>query len=295
MISLAAMVAAAAATITAPAPVQALAFDAPTVAYASGRSGRDCDRVVLWSRTSGRTIRLGRTTSCERTSTGTGVASVSIAGNRALWLHFTGGNIREWTLFTATTTARRPLPLLRVALDVDAAQPILLGEGDLTRFGGFLPYAVGREVVVLRPNGSRAFTRIGDARVTAIAANAGGVAIATEDRRVVVFENEVLEHEIELPAIASAIFVTGNGIAAQLPGEVVLVSGSVTYRRPLPAGARVRDAEGTRAVYLSRGRATAIDLVSGRTRDLGPATDVQLEAATAAVAFGRTIRLVRAG
>ena len=283
----------AAGAVTAPAPVQALAFDAPLVAYASAHSAADCDRVRVWSRTTGRTVRLGRVTSCEETSTGSGIAALSLAGNRALWLHYTGGNIREWTLFTATTTAPRPRPLRHVALDVDEPQPILLGEGDLTRLGGVLPYAVGREVVVLRPNGSRAFAWIGPARVTAVAANAGGVAIAAEDRRIVVFENDALERTLELPAVASAVFVTGNGIAAQLPRELLLVSGSTTYRRPLPAGARVRDAEGTRAVYLSRGRATLIDLVSGRTRHLGPATDVQLEASTLVFASGRRIRLLR--
>ena len=289
MLALAATIAA----IAVPAPVQRVAFDAPLLAYATGRSAGDCDRVRVWTRATGRTVRLGRLTSCERTSTGTGIAALSLAGNRALWLHYTGGNIREWTLFTATTTAPRPRPLRHVALDVDEPQPILLGEGDLTRLGGHLPYAVGREVVVLRPNGSRAFTWIGPARVTAVAANAGGVAIASEDRRIVVMENDALDRVIELPAVASAVFVTGNGIAAQLPREVVYVSGATTYRRPLPAGARVRDAEGTRAVYVSRGRATFIDLATGRSRDLGAASDVQLEASTAVLASGRRIRLVR--
>jgi hypothetical protein len=89
----------------------ALAFDGVRLAYASGR------------------------------------AAVSIAGSRVLWLHYTGGNIREWSLFTATASAPSPLRLRSVARDVDAAAPIVLGEGD-SRAGALLPYAVDRRVVV---------------------------------------------------------------------------------------------------------------------------------------------------
>src|SRR5215218_1022863 len=113
-------IAATIAALVAPAPVQALAFDMPLLAYASVHSAPDCDRIRVWSRATRRTVRLGRTTSCEQTSTGSGIAALSIAGNRALWLHFTGGNIREWSLFTATTEAPRPRRLRFIARDVDA-------------------------------------------------------------------------------------------------------------------------------------------------------------------------------
>ena len=280
---------------TSPGPVQGLAFDSPLVAFAAGRSRRDCDRVRIWSRSTGRTVRLERTTSCERTSTGTGVAAVSIAGNRVLWLHFTGGNIREWSLFTATTTARRPRRLRFVARDVDSVAPIVLGEGDATRFGDLLPYAVDREVVVLRPNGSRAFAWTAPSRVTAVGANAGGVAVAVEGGRVFVFDDGVLERSWTGAPAASAVFVTGNSVVAQRGRTIELDTGTVPRRWTIPAGARLRDAEGMGAVYVAAGRAKLLDLGDGRARDLGPATDVQMEGSTVAIASGRTIRLVRAG
>jgi hypothetical protein len=290
MFALAATIAA----ITAPAPVQTLAFDTPLLAYASTHSATDCDRVRVWSRATGRTVRLGRSTSCEQTSTGSGISALSLAGKRVLWLHYAGGNIREWSLFTATTTSPRPRRLRFVARDVDAPAPIVIGEGDTSRFGNLLPYAVGREVVVLRPNGSRAFAWTAPARVTAIGAKAGGLAVALEDGRIVVFEEGSVLDEIRLPSAASAVFVTGNGIAAQVSSQLYFLAGPPSDRWPLPAGARVRDADGSRAVYLSRGRARLVGLVTGRTRDLGPATDVQLEHETVAIASGLRIRL-RAG
>jgi hypothetical protein len=154
-------IAAAIAAIVAPAPVQTLAFDTPQLAYASSHSAPDCDRIRVWNRATGRTVRLGRSTSCEETSTGSGIESLSVAGNRVLWLFYAGGNIREWSLFTATTTAPRPRQLRFIARDVDEPAPIVLGEADTTRFGELLPYAVDRQVIVLRPNGSGGFSRKG--------------------------------------------------------------------------------------------------------------------------------------
>lgn len=298
MLALAATVAAAVATITSPAPVQALALDTPLLAYASGEARGDCDRIRIWSRTTGRTVRLGRTTHCEETSTGRGIGRVSIAGNRVLWLHYVGGNIREWSLFTATTTAPRPRRLRFIASDVDAPTPIVLGEGDTTRYGELLPYAVDRQVVVLRPNGSRAFVWTAPTRVTAVGANWGGVAVALQDSRIFVLEHGSVADQTKLPSGASAVFLTGNGIAAQLPREAYLVVGSEIHRWPLPRDARLRDAEGFRAVYTAGGRAKLLDFRTGRTRDLGPASDVQLEYSTVAVAAGRSITvrpLPRAG
>ena len=285
--------AAVAAAILSPAPVQTLAFDTPQLAYASSHSAPDCDRIRVWNRATNRTVRLGRSTSCEETSTGSGIESMSVAGNRVLWLFYAGGNIREWSLFTATTTAPKPRQLRFIARDVDEPSPIVLGEADTTRFGDLLPYAVDRQVIVLRTNGTRAFAWTAPARVTALGANWGGVAVALEDGRISVLENGAVESSWTGSPAASAVFVTGNGVASQRGRTVEFRSGSTTRRWTLPAGTRVRDAEGLRAVYLAGGRARLLNLSTGASQDLGRATDVQLEYSTAAVAVGRTIRLVR--
>ena len=66
------------------------------------------------------------------------MATVSIAGRRAVWLHYTGGN-REWSLFTATTRAPRPRQLAFIPRDVDEPAPIVLGEGSGSRYGDYIP------------------------------------------------------------------------------------------------------------------------------------------------------------
>src|SRR4029450_4323729 len=78
------------------------------------------------------------------------------AGNRALWLHFVGGNQRDWSVWTASTTRLLPRRLAATTVDVDSPAPMVVGHGDASRFGELLPYAVGRNVVGLRGNGSRA-------------------------------------------------------------------------------------------------------------------------------------------
>jgi hypothetical protein len=285
----------AAATITAPAPVQALALDTPVLAYASLNSSADCGRVRVRSRATGRTVRLGRLRACEHTSTGSGIDALSIASNRVLWLYFTGGNFRDWSLFTATTTAPRPRRLRFVSREVAEFPPIVIGEGDTTRYGDLLPYAVDREVVVLRPNGTRAFAWTAPGPVAALGANWGSVAIALRDGRIFVLEDGAVRRSWTAGRSPYAVFVTGNGIATQYERAVELRTGSSTRQWPIPLHARLRDAEGLRAVYLAAGRAWLLDLSTGARRALGPATDVQLEGTTVAIASGRAIRLVRAG
>lgn len=104
MLLVVAELAAAAISLLMPSPVVAVASDGPYVAVAERRSLRDCDRVSIWITSQKRVVKLGRKTSCERTSTGSGIGAVTIARNRALWVHYAGGNIREWSLWTATTT-----------------------------------------------------------------------------------------------------------------------------------------------------------------------------------------------
>jgi hypothetical protein len=241
--------------VVSPGSVTALAFDGARVAYASGRSRSDCDRIRIWSLRTGRIMRLGRTTACVETSTGTGIAALSIAGARVLWLHYTGGNIREWSLFTATASAPRPRRLRFVPLNADAPAPIVLGEGD-SRDGVLLPYAVDRRVVALRGDGTRRFAWTAPSRVTAIGARGHVLAVALADGRIVVHDLALgTSTEIVEAAAAGAVFVTGNGVAAQ-HGRTVVLHGRQSYTATLPRSAVLRDADGLRAVYTAAGRVT---------------------------------------
>ena len=132
-------------SVTTPAPVLDLAFDGSRVAYAVGRSSGDCNRVYVWNLVTRGVSRLGRKTHCEQTSTGNSIASLAIAGTRVLWLHYAGGNSRDWSLWTATTTRPSPIRLRLVTREADAAAPIVIGDGNSGRLGDLLPYAVDRD------------------------------------------------------------------------------------------------------------------------------------------------------
>jgi hypothetical protein len=283
---------AAARRVTAPGPVTALAFDGIRVAYASGRSRGDCDRVRIWNLRTGNVIPLGRTTSCIETSTGTGIAAVSIAGSRVLWLHYTGGNFREWSLFTATAATPRPRLLRFVTREVDGPAPIVVGEGDSGRGATLLPYAVDHGVVALRADGTRAFTWTAPERVTAVAARGKVLAVALADGRIVVHDLALgSSNEIVGTAAASAVFVTTEGIVAQ-SGRTVELRGRRGYVATLPARAVLRDADGVRVLYTVAGRAKQLDLRTHQTRDLGAGNYAQLEGRKAAAATGRVVRII---
>lgn len=268
-------------SVLGPAPVAAIAADDRYVAFASAPNARDCDRVRVWNRTTGRVIRLGKTTSCEATSTGNGLAGLSMAGKRVLWLHFTGGNIREYQLFTATTTAPKPRRMAFAVADPEAPSPIVVGHGDASRFGDLLPVSVSRTVIALTAAGRRAFEWTAPRNVTALGARAGGLAVGLTDGRVLVFDNvsdTTPDGEWTAAPAASAVFVTGNGVAAQRGNRVELRSGDGTVRtRPLPAGSRLLDALGSRALYVQRGTLFSLDVPTGVTRRLARGSDGELE------------------
>lgn len=277
-------------SVTAPARVIALAADGTRVAYAVGFSSRDCNRVRLWNLSPPGVTRLGRGTVCAQTSTGTTITALSLAGRRALWLHVTGGNIREWSLWTATghLPAARRLRFARA--DADASPPIVVGSGDSSRLGDMLPFAVGRTVTVLRVNGSRRFAWAAPARVVALAANGGELAVADEDGVVTVLDarGAVLRREAFGGRI-DAVQVTGDGLVVQRGRSLEVRRGSSRSIYSLLAGVRLADAEGERAVLVGGGKVTTFDLGSGNGSVAAAGTFAQLEGTTLWTASGRAV------
>lgn len=279
-------------SLSAPGPVTALAADGERVAFAAGRGAGDCDRVRIWNPRSGRVVRLGRTTACVVTSTGTGIAAVSIAGRRVLWLHYTGGNIREWSLFTATETAPKPRRLRFASADADSAPPIVVGDGDASRLGDLLPYAVGREVIALRANGSRRFAWSAPGRVVALSALGGELAVASEGGRMTVLDlaGRVLREESYAGEI-SALELTGAGVLVQRGRTLEHRGGSgAPWVALLPAGARLVDAAGTTdALYVVRGLVRARRIGASRDVVVGRGAFAQVEGLRLATASGRKL------
>jgi hypothetical protein len=148
---------------------QALATATP---WAPGR----CESVDLWSPDIGAGYRFRAPGPCPRTSTGRGIASVATSYNRVAWLAYAGGNTRDWTLWTATRSAKRPLKLRFASAPVEAPAPIVLGNGG----AGWIPYAVGTDVVVLSDTGARVLAWRAPARVVELAASGGSVGVLLE-------------------------------------------------------------------------------------------------------------------
>jgi hypothetical protein len=261
-------IAAAAISLLMPSPVVAVASDGPYVAVAEGRGLRDCDRVSIWITSQKRLVKLGRKTSCEKTSTGSGIGAVTIARNRALWLHYAGGNIREWSLWTATTTNPTPRRLAFATGEPDAHSPIVIGGGDFDRRQGWnndvLPYAVGRRVVVITATGSRAYAWDAPSRVTALDSEPGLLLVAVEDGRIFLLEEGKVVRTYPGTTAATSVGLHVDGVAAQRGRRLEVVSrDETTESRMLRAGERAIFGAGWGVALLYRGRIRVTRLGDG--------------------------------
>ena len=281
-------------SVTTPATVLELAFDGSRIAYAVGRSTRDCNRVYVWDLTTRGVSRLGRKTHCEQTSTGNSIAQVAIAGTRVLWLHYAGGNLRDWSLWTATTERPSPLRLRLVTRDADDAAPIVIGDGDSGRLGDILPYAVDRTVIALRANGARRFAWTAPGRVVALSALGGELAVATAGGEVTVLDaaGRVLDNESYASEI-QAVKITGNGLLVQRGRVLELRNAGTPGIWTLPPGARLEDAADARAYYVAGGTIYAQSLAGAARRIIGKGNDGAVEGLTIAVAHERLIRALQ--
>ena len=290
MLSILALVAATL-SIQSPAPVQAVAADGDRVAYAAGLSAGDCNRVYIWNLRTRGVTRLGRRTHCQQSSTGNAISGVSLAGTRALWLQYQGGNRREYTLWTATTTRPKPILVASREVDVDDPAPIVLGEGGSEQLGDMLPYAVGTTVRVLRANGSRRFSWTAPGRVVALHARDGELAVVTEDSRVTILDaagRPIGEESYEEPI--RSVRITGGGLLVHRGNRLELRDGSGARSWRIPAGSRLQDANGVRALYVHRGELRSLRFSPYTDRTVASASFGRLEGATLVTVSGRVLR-----
>ena len=131
----------------------------------------------------------------------------------------------------------------------------MIGQGDSSTRGDLLPYAVDRTVVALRADGSRRFAWTAPARVIALSALNGELAVATEGATVTILDaggrvvrTETYEAEIE------DVRLTGTGVLVHRGNRLELRDGSGNRSWRIPSSARLEDANGTRALYLHRRR-----------------------------------------
>ena len=262
------------------APVTALDASGGRIAYATAWTATKCERVVAGTWSYAPRV-------CPAVSTGRGVAAVEVAGKRTLWLSYVGGNTREWSLATATTTSPKPRVLRFVPQDVDLPAPIVLGSGD----GSIVPYAVGRTVVALLPSGARAYAWMAPATVTALSARgADAVAVGADGSvRVIRGGREISSTQFE--QTPAAAFSTSRGLLAQVGRTIRL--GSSSWQ--LPAGAQLQDANAAGlAAYVASGRIHVLDTRTGTDRVVASGSHARLDGDRLVVANGARVSILRA-
>ena len=204
--------------------IRLVALNNASLAFMVARTAVDCDHIELWDTNRKGVWRFGKSGRCTNLgSTGTGISALGVSGNRVLWIRYTGGNLRDWQLMTATTTQKTPRQVRFVEQDVDLPSPFAIG--DSTRGLG-IPYAVGKEVVLLNANGAAAFKHLDSSqivRVTAGRGPAGAVVAALRETGDVVSlkANGAVAKVYPFGAgQVKALALAPGGLVVQLPASV---------------------------------------------------------------------------
>jgi hypothetical protein len=238
--------------VTSPGRVLALARTGMNVAFLSGPYKGHCGpHVELWDLVTGGVRKLGRHTDqfcSEGPSTGSGVTDIAVANDRVLWLAYTGGNLRDWILYTATPTRPAERQLEFKEVDVDAPPPIVIGTGS----EWVLPYAVGSTVKVLSFNGKRLYTWQAPGPVTNMTSYGQQVAVFVRGGRCFVLgpNGAVVQTYTFRPGAVQQFALGGRGLVVQLPGGRIEVHNGRRVRVfSIPRQAKMLDYAGNILLY----------------------------------------------
>lgn len=226
-------------------PLSSVAVAGIDLSYADEYK-RGCHEVRLWN-VALRTDRRLASHCFVSSSTGSGIAGAIATEGRALWLTYAGGNIREWSLWTKgrLTKARR---IAFLPADVDGPAPVILG----SVWEGSLPYATGRTIVVLAPNGSRRFTYTAADRVVFLSAHSRGYAAVLANGSVLTF-SPIGKLIKERPVAAQSAVLAAPGLIVETAAGLEIHGVGPVRTIPLPAGARFLGySEGVAAYGLGR-------------------------------------------
>ncbi len=280
--------------------VHDLALTHGSVGYvADAPNGLQCGRIGFWNASTGTSFTVDAKEVCaEETSTGQGVADVSVATNRLLWLTYAGGNIREWTLWTATATRKSPRQVRFIARDVDAAPPIVIGPATVDA----VPYAVDRQVTYLGDDGGAIFRWTAPVAIRAVAAGHGPrnwrVAALQDDGTVVVLNGSgtpVYDPSFERGHIR-AVRLAPSGLIVQMKQNAIISKPSVDHVVvPLPTGALMVDVAQGRILWTRAGDLGATTIATGKSVRLVDGTRArpaygQIETRGVAWSVGRVLR-----
>jgi hypothetical protein len=247
--------------VTSPGRVLALARSGMNVAFLSGPYKGHCGpHVEFWDLVTGGVRRLGRHTDefCSQgPSTGSGVTDIAVANDRVLWLAYTGGNHRDWILYTATPTRPTERRLEFKEVGVDAPPPIVVGTGS----EWVLPYAVGSTVKVLSFDGRRLYSWQAPGQVTNLTSYGRQIAVFVRGGKCYVLgpSGAVLRTYSFRPGTVQEFALGGRGLVVQLPGGRIEVHNGTRVRVfSIPRQAKMLDYAGNILLYrlgaMLRGR-----------------------------------------
>ena len=112
-------------TTTRGTPIVGLAASGTFVAATFDESTTECSHAEIWNAAPNKVTRLGKKAICEAPG---GIRGPALIGNRAVWATNVGGNLRDWTVWTATTTSPVPKALATVlGVDSSAPDPVVIG------------------------------------------------------------------------------------------------------------------------------------------------------------------------
>jgi hypothetical protein len=268
-------------------PVSSVAVAGVDLSYADEYK-RGCHEVRLWNVATRGDRRLA--SHCfVSTSTGSGVAGVIASEGRALWLTYTGGNIREWSLWTKGGQARAKR-LAFLPADVDGPPPVILG----SVWEGSLPYATGRTIIVLAPNGSRRFSFTAADRVVYLSAHSRGYAAVLANGSVLTISpaGTLIRERTFAPGAVQAAVLAAPGLIVETAAGLEIHGVGPVRRFPLPAGARFLGYSEGIAAYGTGRELRLRRLNGGRDtlfRRLAPRFHAQLGRRGLAYASGRTL------
>jgi len=223
------------------------------------------------------------------TSTGSGVGSVASTEGRSLWLTYTGGNIREWSLWTKGGRSRAKR-IAFLAADVDAPAPIVIGAA----WEQSLPYAVGRRIIVLAPDGSRKLALDAPDRVVALSAHSRGFAAVLADGGVlrIGLTGRVLGVTPYEPGFAQAAVLAAPGLVVKTVDGLEIHRDGDVRKLPLPAGSRFLGLSEGLVAYGTGRQLRLLTIANGSDRvfkTLAPRFQAQLGRRGIVYAAGRTL------
>lgn len=251
-------------TVATSTPVSDLSADGSRVALVTA-SRIDCDHAAVWTPAAKAIVRFGFPRLCMPTSTGSGIYDLELAGSRAAWVSYGGGNTWEFRLSSATLSNREPVQLSYESADAGTYWPYQVrADGDLLVFNDgarLVRLGGGRERCQEKERGISICTTLRrDLHAAPVEAVSGRLIAIRETREVAVVDGrgEVVR---VFPLAVSSARLDGDDLVVARANALERYSvqtGALERTRPIPSGYKLADVDSGIAVLR---RATAIRLL----------------------------------